>query len=273
MARRRERFDEVMIVNPSEPGLRAGEGVRLMNFYGGYPGLGYYGEPYPYGGIGEEYLAEEPVLAESDLYGYYAEPDMGFYAEPDVYGELDPLGYGAAGYGAYAEDPYGALAADPYGAYAEDPYGAYAQDPYGAQGEDPYGYAEPEVGYFAEEPYGYGWYGGMPEMVGYGGYAQDPSLAGYAYPGYGWANPELANYGYAGYTTAQPPAFNAGCTIPTNVSGYDEGDYGEAADYAEYDEADLAAYNRPAEVNPTVERFTPPPSTASALPETLTPLW
>jgi hypothetical protein len=80
-------FDEIMIVNPSEPGFNTNQGVRLMRFhYGEPPDMGYYAQPpEAYG-----YYAESP-----ETYGYYAEP-----AEP---------------YGYYAESP------EPYGYYAESP--------------------------------------------------------------------------------------------------------------------------------------------------------
>ena len=53
-------FDEVMIVNPAEPG--ANEGVRFMRFHPADPSaMGYYAEvPDPYGSYGEM----------PDAYGY-----------------------------------------------------------------------------------------------------------------------------------------------------------------------------------------------------------
>src|SRR4030095_11899934 len=98
-------FDEVMIINPSEPN----GGGRFMRFhYAQPPEMGYYaeqpemygwGEPEMYGQyepVGyfaeEPYLAEDYPLGEVDPYGYYAEP-------PEMYGQYEPMGY-------YAEEPY-----------------------------------------------------------------------------------------------------------------------------------------------------------------------
>src|SRR5215470_14538511 len=104
--KRNSGFDEVMIVNPYEPGSNANQGVRFMRFYAAPPGMGYYAEP-------------------ADHYGYYAEPadHYGYYAEaPAAYGYYAEA---PAAYGYYAEP------ADHYGYYAApaDGYGYYANSP------------------------------------------------------------------------------------------------------------------------------------------------
>src|SRR5258705_248551 len=118
----RRGFDEVMIVNPSEPGRNANEGVRLMRFHAGP--MGYYAEPPEMGWYGQKpdygYYAEAPEMAaygQAPDYGYYAEPPEMGYAEPEFagYGEQEPVGY-------YAEDPNIA-----YG--EEMPVAGYAQAP------------------------------------------------------------------------------------------------------------------------------------------------
>jgi hypothetical protein len=253
-------FDEVMIVNPGEPG----QGARLMRFH--------YGEPPEMGYVGEDtygYYAEPPV----EGYGYFAEDPYGYYAESPF-----------EGYGYFAEDPYGYYAESPfegYGYFAEPPdmgfyaapqggYGYFAEDPYGYYAEAPpeseaayarnvpvagYGQYEP-VGYFAEEPpYGQyepvGWYGQVPEMVGYG--EMEPLAEDY--PGMAdYAEPEIA-----GYVRDVPPRFNAGCPMPTNVAGFGE--------------PPLDGYVRPTAVSPTCTDFTPQPGPSSAVPDTLKPLW
>ncbi len=125
--------------------------------------------------------------------------------------------------GYYAEQPemYGWGEPDMYGQY--EPVGYYAEDPY--LSEDPYGEADP-----------YGHYGEAPEM-------------------YGWGEPEMA-----GYTRDVPPAFNAGCPLPTNVSGFGE-------------TAPLEGYMQPSEVSPSCSGFTPQPGPAPSVPETFKPLW
>jgi hypothetical protein len=152
------------------------------------------------------------------------------YGEPEPYGQYEPVGY-------YAEDPY--LAQDPYGYYAEpqemygygepEPYGQY--EPVGYYAEDPYMGEDP---YLAEDPYGY--YGETPETYGYG-------------------EPEMS-----GYTRDVPPAFNAGCPIPTNVSGFSETE-------------PLEGYIQPTEVSPSCSGFTPQPGPTTPVPETFKPLW
>jgi hypothetical protein len=252
------KFDEVMIVNPTEP-----NGGRVMRFYNGQPPAmgyyGYYGQPdYTYGqydpGYGPiGYYAEDPYLShqypygEVDPYGY----GYGYYAEPQYpYGQYEP-GYEPVGYYA-AEDPY--LAQDyPYGGVDPYNYGYYAEPPemYG-QYEPGYGQYEP-VGHYAEEPYlaedpylseeypygevdPYGYYGEAPEM-------------------YGWGEPEIS-----GYTRDLPPSFNAGCPLPTNVSGFGETE-------------PLQGYVQPAEVSPSCSGFTPQPGPTASVPETFKPLW
>jgi hypothetical protein len=258
-------FDEIMIVNPSEPGFSTNQGVRLMRFhYGEPPDMGYYAQPpETYG-----YYAEPP-----ETYGYYAEPaePYGYYAQPP-----ETYGYYAEPpetYGYYAEPP------EPYGYYAQPPetYGNYAQPPempgWGEAGmygeiEPGYGQYEP-VGYFAEEypAMGYGeeypsqsvgqyepmgQYGQMPEMVGYGQY--EPLAE--EYPGMAYyAEPDMS-----GYVRETEPTFNAGCPLPTNVAGYDEGE-------------DLAGYVRPTTVNPSCGQFISQPGPTPSVPETFRPLW
>jgi hypothetical protein len=192
-------FDEVMIVNPSDPN----GGGRFMRFHYAQPTeMGYYAQP-------------------QEMYGW---------GQPDMYGQYEPMGY-------YAEEPY--LAEDPYGYYGETP------EMYGYSEPDPYGQYEP-MGYYAEEPYlaedPYG------EVDPYGNYAESPEM-------YGWGEPEMA-----GYTRDVPPAFNAGCPLPTNVSGFGETD-------------PLAGYVQPGEVSPSCSGFTPQPGPTSSVPETFKPLW
>jgi hypothetical protein len=263
--RRHHGFDEVMIVNPYEPGTGPGRGATLMNMYGTGPFSGYYGQPF-------------------DAWGHYAEPDE--FADGEEFAELEPMGetdeYGAPWDDAYAEyDPYGYYAEDlPLAGYAGygqvDPYFGQA-DPYGAYaGYPPAVAAYPHMGYAP-----LGWYGEMPEMVGYGPYGAYEPIEEY---------PEIAYYAepeFEGYVRDVPPRFNAGCPLPTNVAGYDEADdmvgydetedmaaYEDAEDMAIYDEADdLAAYKRPMDVSPTCQQFTEPAYSAVLLPDTLKPLW
>ena len=66
-------FDEVMIVNPTEPG--AAEGVRLMRFYPRHPpAMGYYAEPPENYGYYGEPVAGYGHAQPPQAYGYYAEP-------------------------------------------------------------------------------------------------------------------------------------------------------------------------------------------------------
>lgn len=254
------------------------------------PEYGYYAEPTE----GYGYFAEDPYLSEDLMYGE-VDPNVGYYGEVDptfaYYGEVDPT----VGYYGEAEPAYGYYGeAEPaYGYYGqvEPALGYYGAGPglgpMGAWGEpDAYGQVEP-VGYFAEEfpvgyygeevplagygqelPMGYygeeqplGYYGQAPEMVGYG--EPEPQFAE-DYPGmsyYGeseFAEPELSDYG--GYVRDMPPAFNAGCPLPTNLSGFGDVD-------------GFGGYSTPATVNPTCDRITPQPGTAPSPPETFKPLW
>jgi len=254
MARRN--FDEVMIVNPGPnpnrqwgPGNHAGE--RTMRF-------SYYGQP-------------------EHLYGYsgYGDPqELGYYGHPGVYGYDVPGQVGYAGYGGY----------DGYGGYAG--YDGYAG--YGGYG----GCGEPETaGYFAEEtPLSY--YGEDPQahMNGYAGDPQgygDPQVYGNSYGspygddvqgeefaddmqgyGQGYDSGDVQGYDHygacgeqemSGYVRDLPPTFNAGCPMPTNTG------MGAAES--------LEGYIRPNDVSPSCREFTPVSDSASALPETLRPLW
>ena len=254
---------------------------EAYGYYAEPEAYGYYSEPERYG-----YFAESPYSSPAQNVGYYAEADpaYGYYGEVDpplsYYGEADPA------YGYYGEtDPplgYYGGAHPAYGYYGEaepalsyyggaDPaYGYYGERPEFAvpgYGGGPLGYAEPEpVGYLAEEtPIGYhgeeamrmGYYG-QPEMVAYGEAEQQfaeeyPGVAEYGDPEF--SEPEFAGYG--DYTRDMPPAFNAGCPLPTNLSGY-EGYEG---------------YATPATVNPTCDTMTSQPGTSPSVPETFKPLW
>jgi hypothetical protein len=165
---------------------------------------------------------------------------MGFYAEPP------------ADYGSYAQPPevgYYAAPADGYG-----DYGYYAEPPEFAEYDEPPEFAEyaDPVAYYAEEYPGIAGYAEMPEMVGYGQYeplAEDwPGVAGYAEPD------------YSGYVREAPPAYNPGCPMPTNVSGFAEAQ-------------PLEGYVQPGTVNPIVEQFTPQPGPSPSVPDTFRPLW
>jgi hypothetical protein len=164
---------------------------------------------------------------------------MGYYGEMDplgYYGEVDPaLGY-------YGGPEYG-----PVGAWGES-------DMYGS----PVGYFAEELplGYYGEDPYSVGYYG-EPEMVGYGepDFAEDyPAVGYYGEPEYGES--DFSDYG--GYVRATPEAFNAGCPLPSNVSGLDDG---------------FGAYMKPATVNPSCDQMTTQPGSAPSPPETFKPLW
>lgn len=242
-------FDEVMIVNPSDPGAIPGQGAQVMSYYGGVPsGFGYYGQPSAYGGVPNGYgdyadYGEEPFLAEEMPYGE-AEP-YGYYAEiPEV-----------AGWGGWGD-------VDPFGQYA--PVGYFAEEyPVGWVGGAP-------LGYYAEAPEAYGhygpvgWYGAMPEMVGYGEpepYAEYEPVGAYGgmgevYPEYGYyAEPEMS-----GYVREGTAPFNAGCPLPTNVAGI-----GEAQP--------LEGYVQPSTVNASCDRYTPQPGREASVPDTFKPLW
>jgi hypothetical protein len=291
--RREKQFDEVMIVNPDQSSPSSNQRVRLMRFHNvmtpevaGFAEsepYGYYAEPAEYGYYSEVDPALGYYAEVEPAYGYYSEPDpaLGYYAEAEpaygYYSEPDPpLGYYAEadpafGYYGEADPPLG------YYSEAEPAYGYYAQaqefpgvgayngcDEYRTAGTEPVGYYAEEnpVGYYGEDPnQSMGYYGQTPEMVGYG--EADPQFAE-DYPGvsfYGeqdFAEPEFA--GYSGYTRDTPPSFNAGCPLPTNLSGYDDVDG--------YD-----GYTSPATVNPTCDTMTPQPGTSPSVPDTFKPLW
>jgi len=278
--KRKSGFDEVMIVNPEEPGSDTTRRVRLMRFHNVFPSemgefaepeYGYYGEVDPAMGYYSEVDPAMGYYGEVDPLGYYAEAEPGYGYYSGYYGEIDPaMAYGemdpAMGYyGGY----YGEV--DPLGYYGEvDPaFGYYAEAPeYGPVGDwgesdvygSPVGYFAEEfpVGYYGEETHpGVGYYGEMPEMVGYGepdfaeGY---PAVAYYGEPEFG----EADFAGYGAYVRATPEAFNAGCPLPSNVSGLDDG---------------FGAYMKPATVNPSCEQMSAQPGSPPSPPETFKPLW
>jgi hypothetical protein len=242
---RKPAFDEVMIVNPAEPG--ANQGVRLMQFYPAYPSaVGSYAEMLePYGQMPETYgyYGQAP-----EMYGYYAQAPQ----PNDYYGEiLEPYGY----YGQVPEayDYYGQVP-EPYGYYGEalDPYSYYGEfDPvYPGYGQDltQPGYVPvPQYG----EPYPLEGYGQMPEMPGYAEYEPAPQYPGVAYYG----DPYLA-----GYVRARPSRFNAGCPMPTNVAGFAEAE-------------PLEGYVAPSSVNAACEQMTPQPGASSSASDYFKPLW
>ncbi len=273
--KRENQFDEVMIVNPSQDRTDLDQRVRLMRFHNIYPpevggfaepdAYGYYAEPEIYGYYGEV----DPALA---YYGQ-VDPTVGYYGEVDptvgYYGQVDPT------YGYYGEvDPtvgyYGEV--DPtVGYYGQvDPaYGYYAQAPEfaGMAGWDGYGQYEPigeanpePVGYFAEE-YPMGYYGEDPnQSMGY--YGEAPEMVGYGEPEFAEEYPGMAYYGepdYSGYVREGESTFNPGCPLPTNVNGFEDGDF--------------AGYSRPATVNPSCDQITPQPGSAPSVPDTFKPLW
>ncbi|HEY8224585.1 MAG TPA: hypothetical protein VIG25_04855 [Pyrinomonadaceae bacterium] len=228
--------------------------MRFHNVFpsdvGGYaePEFGYYGEPMEnYGYFAEDpYMSQYSPYGEVDpAYGYYGQvdPAFGYYGEVDplgYYGEVDPLGYyGYSTLGAWGEpDAYGEV--EPVGYFAEDfPVGYYGEELPLA------GYAEDPMGYYGEDPYQHiGYYGQTPEMVGYGETE--------------YGEPEFGSYG--GYVRDVPPAFNAGCPLPTNLSGFDDVD-------------GYAGYATPATVNPTCDQMTSQPGSSPSPPETFKPLW
>jgi hypothetical protein len=218
-------FDEVMIVNPYDPRTQHAQPIQLMRFHQPPAPYGYYAEPQEVA-----YYAEPP-----EPYGYYAEsPDVSYYGEP-----ADPYGY----YAEAPEAPYGELPPE-MGYYAE-----YPELPQMT------GYAEP-VAYYSEEypPQPVAGYGQapMPEMVGYHEY--EPLSEDYS---------EVEDYGESdmeGYVRDVPPAFNPGCPLPSNVSGYEEVE-------------PLQGYVQPADVSPTCPQFTPAARPKPSVPDTLKPLW
>jgi hypothetical protein len=242
--RRRPGFDEVMIINPYDPGQEAPQGVRPM--------MGYYAEP-------ADEFAEDPY----GYYGYhddmddFSEDEMGYYDEyPEMVGwgglgyeDFEPMGYYAA-----EDDPYGYYADDAFDDYYDDYYDAY--DPLAYYAEDEY---EP-VGYYAEEdPYEpYGRYGEDPyELMGW--YGEDP------YELYGEDPDGLDDYwdyepSISGYVRETAPTFNAGCPAPINVHGYGEDD-------------ELEGYVRPSTVNAACAKLTAQPGPRRSEPMTFRPLW
>jgi hypothetical protein len=185
-------FDEVMIVNPYDPSTD-GEGERLMFGHYGWPGFGYYADPYAYAA----------PYAYADPYGYADGGYVNGYGYADPYAYADP--YYGYGYG-YA-DPYGYAYAAAPAEFPDAPAADFAQD-------DPSIYGVPD-----DAIDGYGGYGCNCGVGGYGqtdippadSFAQD-DINGYADP-----------YGYGGYVAERPPRFNAGCPLPVNVGiGDDE---------------------------------------------------
>ncbi len=146
------------------------------------------------------------------------------------------VGYmGAPGMGYYGEAP------EHYGYYAEPDHMGYYAEPADHMGY--YGEAPEHYGYYAE-PDHMGMYASVPEMVGYG---DDRAMGGYAAD-------------LSGYVRDAPPRFNAGCPLPTNLSGF--GDIG-----------DVSGYTKPADVSPNCQQFTSPSPSQGSLPDTLRPLW
>lgn len=253
---RKPKFDEVMIVNPSEHGSNTPERVRLMRFHNIYtPDLGGFADDYGYYGEPIEdygYFADDPYLSQ---YGE-VDPSLGFYGDIDptvgYYGQVEP-GYGYYGepdpaMGYYGESPY-------FGAYDQvEPVGYFAEEfPVGYYGED---LPVSGYGYYGEDPYSQvGYYGQAPEMVGYGediGYGEEYPNVGY------YGEPEFADY--SGYVRDTAPVYNPGCPLPTNVAGYDglEG---------------FDGYARPSTVNPTCDQMTAQPGASPSPPDTFKPLW
>jgi hypothetical protein len=254
-------FDEVMIVNPYDPTTNYGQGEIIMPYhYGDQSTMGYYGDD---------------AFVQPDLRGYgepayYPEPERAYgdYGTVGYYGE--PYGYYGGSYGYYAQSPYGddygavGYYGEPYGYYGGS-YGYYAQSPYG----DDYGavgyadvpgvvdgyYSQPEaVGYYADERL-YGYYGdpyNPNEHIGYYGYGADPV----EFPGV----ESYADAPLEGYVRDQPSHFNAGCPMPSNVSGYGDAEH-------------LEGYIRPAEVSPSCAQLTPQPGGTPSVPETFRALW
>jgi len=257
--KRNRGFDEVMIVNPYEPGSNDNQGVRFMRFYAAPPGMGYYAEApndygyyaAPSGGYG--YYAQAPAD-----YGYYAQApaDYGYYAnlpeQPGQYAEVEP------GYDAY--QPVGYVAGEQPMGYYSDPYAGY----YGNYGQP--------MGYYGNYGQPMGYYAEAPEVEGYGGYgpmgyyAETPEMPGYSrYEPMAEAYPGVDGYGaygreYGGYVRETDPPFNPGCPMPTNVHGLGEQDVFEG-------------YVNPSTVNPMCGQFTPQPGQEAATPDTFKPLW
>jgi hypothetical protein len=233
-------FDEVMIINPYDPampgvGMYAEPGA--MAYYNEYPQMGWAGDPAyglpDLGWYGAGYGAAEPI-------GYYAADPLAGYGQWPLgyagYG-AEPYGEPFFGYGEWGQPIYGA---EPLGEWGEPYYGepVYGEPMYGEPmyGEPMYGepvYGEPMYG----EPYAdIADYGAGGEMVGYG---LDPTLGG--------------------YVRDVPSPFNAGCPLPTNVSGVGEVEGFEG-------------YEKPRHVSPTVTAFTAA-DVPMSMPEAFRPLW
>lgn len=256
----RPKFDEVMIVNPGDGNFNTDQRVRLMRFHNTDPrALGGFAQPQPYGHYGGP-----------QTYGYYAQPEQyGYYAQEDpTHADVDPsYGYYTQvdpnnGYGYFADvDPTSGYypQEDPtYGYYGQvDPtYGYYAQEaePDTWEGYD-YGQYEPAM-YSQPGPMGY-----YAEEVPVGPYNQAPMGYGYGDPQPQYESPPVGYYGepeYSGYAREISPPFNAGCPLPTNVNGLDDG---------------FTGYARPATVNASCSQFTEQPGSPAVAPDTFKPLW
>lgn len=235
-------FDEVMIVNPYDPGSQL-QGAKFMQFHY-VPGYGYYQAPAGYGYYAAPDYANygyygQQFPPQPNEYGYVAVPQYGTvpeyqqyaeypeYAEyPDQPGYPQYAGYPYAAYPTYAEYPEYAEYPD----YAEYPeysgyapgyaeYPIYAQNPAATYAEYPTAPVPPE---YAEVPPDYPQYAENPEMVGWG---------------------EAAPQEFDGYQRARSAPFNPGCMLPTNVNGY--GEMGA-----------MSGYMPPTTPNPTCNQFT-----------------
>ncbi len=250
--KRKQDFDEVMIVNPCDLRSNNQQPITLMRFHQ-VPDMGYYAEPPELG-----YYGEVP-----QAYGYYSEPpdagnfaeppELGWYAQaPDAYtgyAQAPELGY----YAEYPEIGYYAAPVNGYPGYQG--YAAYSQPAemaYYAEPPEVAEYSEP-VEYYAEEyPGQAAGYAQMPEMVGYNEY--EPLSEDY---------PGVADYGepdMAGYVREGPPPYNPGCPMPTNVAGFGES-------------VPLEGYVKPGTVNASCDQFIPQPGPTAAVPDTFRPLW
>ena len=233
-------FDEVMIVNPFDPGSQL-QGAKYMQFYRVPQGYGYYGAPASYGyypapgyaGYGQYAPAqygEQP--AEYPSYGYAEAPESGY---------MPVAGYGA-GYPQYAEYPQYAAYPDysEYPDYLGYPYAEYPDVPGYAETNVPQDYAEYPV-YTQNPPSAYSEYPDHSEVMGYADtqpeypqYAENPEMVG-------WGEP--TDQPFDGYVRARSAPYNPGCMLPTNVNGY-----GEMSGYS--------GYIPPATSNPTCNQFT-----------------
>ncbi len=190
---RTPQYDEVMIVNPVDPDRGFQQGVRLMNYYAGQPGMGYYaGWPAGYAGYSADPNDGMQGYGQVYPYGYAEAPElMGWgypYGVAPGYTEPEPVGY-------YADEVPMGYTGEPEGYGETDAYGDYGLAP---QGDItmPYPPRRPR-------PQG-GRVSGLDQTY------IDPSVQGYA-------DPEMA-----GFVRDGEPRFNAGCPMPTNVAGYEE---------------------------------------------------